>query len=153
RLIDAKIGFASAVRHPPSLGGCGLANSVHTGERAFKTPSHKVVILHSWVESGLRARIETPLVLRARPGRVLQADRRGLLLDRPMQIAAARRANDVTLMIDQGAAQKRTLDAAGEHLPLERRIALLGFRLGGANSEALIRIEQNDIGIVAGGDV
>jgi hypothetical protein len=74
---------------------------VHTGERAFKTPSHNAVIPLSWVESGVRARIETPPALRAGLGRVLQSDGRALLLDRPMQIAAARRANDVTLMIDQ----------------------------------------------------
>ena len=47
------------------------------------------------------------------------------LSDRPVEISAARRADDIAVVIDERATQERALDPAGEFLTLEGRVSLL----------------------------
>ena len=56
-------------------------------------------------------------------------------------------------MVDQGAAQEGALHPTAELLPFKRRIALLGFRLGRVNHEALVRVDQRDVGVEARCDI
>src|SRR5262249_47976759 len=72
---------------------------------------------------------------------------------RPPQIAAARRPDHVAIVVAERAAQERALHPAGELLALERRIALLRFRLLRAHHEAFVRIDQRDVGVETRRDV
>src|SRR6478672_11156906 len=72
---------------------------------------------------------------------------------RPAQVSAPRRSDDVSMIKHRNATQEGGLDPASELDPLERRIALHGFGVGGANDEALMRVDERDVGIVTGGDI
>src|SRR5262245_36071234 len=86
------------------------------------------------------------------------ADSRGVGARRPRrlgspQVVSARGADDFSPVVNQGAAQKSALHPAGELQPLERRIALLGFGLGGADHKAFVRVDQRDVGVESRRDV
>ena len=70
-----------------------------------------------------------------------------------MQILPARLADDLSVFVDQHAAQKGRVDARRHLQPLERRIALRARRVLRGDGPALYRIDQRDIGIEAFGDV
>jgi hypothetical protein len=77
----------------------------------------------------------------------------GSQINRPSQILPARRTDDLPIIIDQAAAKESALHPAGERDALERRVALVGFGLGGADDEAFVRIDEGNVGVVAGRDV
>src|SRR5262249_37673302 len=72
---------------------------------------------------------------------------------RPAQVLTQRSSSDVPAIIDRDAAQERGLDPTRELQPLERRIALFGFGLGGVDHEALMWVHEGDVGIEARSDV
>jgi hypothetical protein len=46
---------------------------------------------------------------------------------RSAEVSAARRSDDFSLLVDEGSAEKRALDAAAEFLALEGRVSLAGL--------------------------
>src|SRR5215831_470324 len=64
-----------------------------------------------------------------------------------------RSSSDFAAIIDRGAAQEGGLDPARELEPLEGRIALFGFGLGGVNQEAFVRVHERDVGIETRSDI
>ena len=75
------------------------------------------------------------------------------LFDRSVEISAARRADDLSVLVDERAAQEGALDPAGEFLALEGRVSLPGFRIGGAYGEGLVRVDKHDVGVEAQSDI
>src|SRR5215831_18682723 len=72
---------------------------------------------------------------------------------RPPHVLTARRSDDVAVVVDQSAAQKRALHPTGKFLPLERRISLLGFRLRSPNHKAFMWVDESDVGVETGSDI
>src|SRR5215471_14591623 len=72
---------------------------------------------------------------------------------RPLQIFAPRRTEDLAVVINQRTAEKRAFHAPAKLDALKRRVTLMGFRLRRTHHKTRTRIDQNDIGIVAGRDI
>src|SRR5262249_56525503 len=83
------------------------------------------------------------------------ADRKSrmMLSARPAQVLTQRSSSDVPAIIDRDAAQEGGLDPTREVEPLEGRIALFGFGLGGVDHEALMRVHERDVGIETWSDI
>src|SRR5262252_2177320 len=68
---------------------------------------------------------------------------------RPPQVVTPRGADDLPVLTDRNASQESGLDPTREFQPLEGGIALFGFGLGGVHREAFMRVDEDDVGIVA----
>src|SRR5262245_22600003 len=101
-------------------------------------------------EANLRKQTEPNLGKQTEPN---AASKRQGSPRRPLQISPACRPDDVAAVVDQGTAQEGALHPAGEFHPFERGVALHGFRLGGADHEAFVRVDQRNVGVVAGRDI
>src|SRR5262245_51144834 len=69
------------------------------------------------------------------------------------QIFAARWSDGFSIVVDEHTPKKGALDPTGELKAFEWRVALLGGRVGSAAHEAFVRIDEREVGIVAGSDV
>ena len=100
----------------------------------------------SRVSPSLRIRARCPAW---RPGRGARSGPRR----RAPEVAPARRAHDVAAVVDDLTAQERRHHLAPELLALEGRVPLGRRRVGGPHREGPVRVEQDEVGIVARGDV
>src|SRR6266581_4130643 len=75
------------------------------------------------------------------------------LFRRPSEISSACRADHVAVAIDGPTAQERGLYARCQLLSFERRVALRGLRIGGADDERLVRVHEHEVRVEARSDI
>src|SRR5215470_5098767 len=66
------------------------------------------------------------------------------MLQGTSHVLTAGRSDDLSVVIDESAAQKGALHLPRKLLPLEWRISLFRFGLGSANHEAVVRIDETE---------